>query len=44
MTLVVGSTYGRIRNMFDENNLELTIALPSKPVKVDGFEEVPRSW
>lgn len=39
--LVVGSTYGKIRNMFDEYDNEIEIALPSKPVKVSGFEEVP---
>lgn len=39
--LVVGATYGKIRNMFDENNNELTAALPSKPVKVTGFDSVP---
>lgn len=39
--LVVGGTYGKIRNMFDENNNQLEIALPSKPIKVSGFEDVP---
>lgn len=39
--LVVGATYGKIRNMFDENNNELQIAPPSKPVKVTGFDSVP---
>ncbi|ACI60166.1 translation initiation factor IF-2 [Ureaplasma urealyticum serovar 10 str. ATCC 33699] len=39
--LVVGSTYGKIRNMFDEYDNEIEMALPSKPVKVSGFEEVP---
>ncbi|MCV3743330.1 translation initiation factor IF-2 [Ureaplasma sp. ES3154-GEN] len=39
--LVVGGTYGKIRNMFDENNNEIAQALPSKPVKISGLDEVP---
>ncbi|WP_031489394.1 translation initiation factor IF-2 [Ureaplasma canigenitalium] len=38
--LVVGKTYGKIRNMFDEQNKEVDIAPPSKPVKITGLLEV----
>ncbi|MCV3734562.1 translation initiation factor IF-2, partial [Ureaplasma miroungigenitalium] len=39
--LVVGGTYGKIRNMFDEHNQEVEQALPSKPIKISGLDEVP---
>lgn len=39
--LVVGATYGKIRNMFDEYNNELEIAPPSKPIKISGLDDVP---
>lgn len=40
-TLVVGSTFAKIRKMTDSNGRELTEALPSMPVEVIGLQEVP---
>ncbi|MEZ6132294.1 MAG: translation initiation factor IF-2 [Planctomycetaceae bacterium] len=39
--ILCGTSYGRIRAMYDDNGAELTEAGPSKPVKVSGLNEVP---
>jgi translation initiation factor IF-2 len=39
--IIVGSAYGRIRAMFDENSKEVLIAYPSQPVKITGLSETP---
>jgi len=39
--IVAGTTYGRVRNMFDENGKEVTAALPAQPVQVLGLSAVP---
>lgn len=39
--IVVGTTWGKIRAMFDEYNKAVKVAGPSKPVEVIGLEEVP---
>ncbi|MDE6472964.1 MAG: translation initiation factor IF-2 [Ureaplasma sp.] len=39
--LVIGSTYGRVRIMYDDNGNEVLEAPASKPVKIAGLEEVP---
>ena len=39
--MIAGSSYGKIRAMFDENGHELKIAGPSTPVKVTGLNTVP---
>lgn len=39
--IVVGTTWGKIRAMFDEYNKAVKVAEPSKPVEVIGLEEVP---
>lgn len=39
--LVAGSSYGRVRLMYDENNHEVAVAGPSKPVIISGLESVP---
>jgi translation initiation factor IF-2 len=41
--IVVGSTTGRVRMMFDENGRERTAAPPSTPVQVIGLSEVPQA-
>ena len=41
--LVAGVAYGRIRAMFDERGHKLTEALPSTPVQVLGFDEMPQA-
>lgn len=41
--IVVGSTTGRVRMMFDENGRERTEAPPSTPVQVIGLSEVPQA-
>ncbi len=38
---VVGTTMGKVRGMFDENGNKMNIALPSYPVEIMGFDEVP---
>jgi len=42
-TLLAGTTYGKVRLMSDENGKALRKALPSTPVQVLGFSEVPRA-
>jgi translation initiation factor IF-2 len=39
--MIVGSTYGHIRAMFDESLKEVNVAYPSQPVKITGLSEVP---
>ena len=39
--MIAGSSYGRIRAMFDENGKEVQIAKPSQPVKITGLNIVP---
>ncbi len=39
--MIAGSSYGRIRAMFDENNKEVITAKPSQPVKVTGLNTTP---
>jgi len=39
--LVAGTTYGKIRAMFDDKGRKLNSAGPSTPVEVLGFEELP---
>ncbi|MBR6458830.1 MAG: translation initiation factor IF-2 [Actinomycetaceae bacterium] len=39
--LVVGTAYGRVRAMFDENGFDVTEAEPSRPVQVFGLNSVP---
>jgi translation initiation factor IF-2 len=39
--VVAGTTYGRIRAMFDDKGRKLNSAGPSTPVEVLGFEELP---
>ncbi|MGL5151191.1 MAG: translation initiation factor IF-2 [Clostridium sp.] len=40
-SIVVGSTYGRIRAMFDDTGKKITSAGPSIPVEILGLSEVP---
>ncbi len=40
---LVGTTMGKVRGMFDENGSKITIALPSYPVEIMGFSEVPNA-
>ena len=39
--VVVGSTYGRIRLLQDENKKEVNEALPAKAVRIIGMEHIP---
>ena len=41
--IMSGITYGKVRAMFDENGKSVKQALPSTPVSVLGFNEVPLS-
>jgi translation initiation factor IF-2 len=40
-SILVGSTYGRIRAMFDDKGKKIKVAGPSIPVEVLGLSEVP---
>lgn len=40
---VVGTTMGKVRGMFDENGKKIVVALPSYPVVIMGFDEVPNA-
>ena len=40
-SILVGSTYGRIRAMFDDRGKKIESAGPSIPVEVLGLSEVP---
>jgi translation initiation factor IF-2 len=39
--IIVGSAYGHIRNMLNENKVELTEVLPGQPAKITGLNETP---
>ncbi len=39
--IVCGTSFGRIRAMFTDNDIEVTEALPSMPVKIAGLGHVP---
>lgn len=40
-SIIVGSTYGRIRAMFDDKGKKIKVAGPSIPVEILGLSEVP---
>ena len=40
-SIISGITYGKVKAMFDENGKQVKKALPSTPVAVMGFNEVP---
>ena len=40
-SVVAGDAYGRVRRMVDEHGVDVTEALPSRPVQVIGFTSVP---
>ena len=42
-TLLVGSTYGRVRAMLDEAGKSIDEATPSIPVEIQGLNEVPQA-
>jgi translation initiation factor IF-2 len=42
-SLVVGTTYGKIRAIFDEHGKRLELAIPSTPVGVLGINELPQA-
>ncbi|WP_334100399.1 translation initiation factor IF-2 [Thermotoga petrophila] len=39
--VVASNTYGRVRNLFDDNMRPIREAYPSQPVMILGFEDVP---
>ena len=39
--MIAGSSYGRIRAIFDDNGKEVLSAKPSQPVKITGLNNVP---
>ncbi|MBD3689035.1 translation initiation factor IF-2 [Nanchangia anserum] len=41
--IVVGTSHGRVRAMFDEHGREVAEATPSRPVQVLGLTQVPRA-
>lgn len=41
--VIVGSTFGSIKDMEDENGRKITSALPSKPIVIYGLNEVPNA-
>lgn len=41
--VVVGTSFGRVRAMFDENGAPLAEALPSTPVQIVGLSNVPEA-
>lgn len=40
-SVVAGDAYGRVRRMINENDEDVTEAMPSRPVQVIGFTSVP---
>ncbi|MFL0249851.1 translation initiation factor IF-2 [Clostridium neuense] len=42
-SIIVGSTYGRIRAMFDDKGKKIKLAGPSVPVEVLGLSDVPEA-
>jgi translation initiation factor IF-2 len=41
--IVAGTAYGRVRAMMDDNGEPVDVALPSRPVQVQGLSTVPRA-
>ncbi len=41
--IVAGTAYGKVRAMHDEDGNVLTVALPARPVQVQGLSSVPRA-
>ncbi len=39
--IVVGTTYGKVRTLKNDNNEEIVEALPSTPVSITGINEIP---
>lgn len=39
--MIAGSSYGKVRAMFDDNGKQVSIAKPSQPVKITGLNAVP---
>ena len=39
--IVVGTTYGKVRSLKNDNNEEIVEALPSTPVSITGLNEIP---
>jgi translation initiation factor IF-2 len=39
--LIAGSTYGKVRSMFDDSGRKLSFAGPSSPVEIIGFGSIP---
>lgn len=39
--IAIGSAFGKIRALFDDNGKEIALAIPSQPVKITGLSEVP---
>jgi len=42
-TFISGSTYGKVRALIDDRGKRVTEAIPSTPVEVIGFSEVPQT-
>ncbi|GBE01432.1 translation initiation factor IF-2 [bacterium BMS3Bbin06] len=42
-TFISGSTYGKVRALIDDRGKRVTEAIPSTPVEVIGFSEVPQA-
>ena len=40
---VVGGTFGRIRSMIDDKGNKITKAIPSMPVEITGFNDIPEA-
>lgn len=41
--LILGNTFGKVRTMKDENNVDIYEAYPSKPVVISGLENLPEA-
>ncbi|WP_459554632.1 translation initiation factor IF-2 [Lacunimicrobium album] len=41
--VLCGSTYGRIRSMFDTKGQEISVATPSTPIRIAGLNAVPNA-
>jgi translation initiation factor IF-2 len=39
--IVVGTTYGKVRTLKNDNNVEIVEALPSTPVEITGLNDIP---
>ena len=42
-SVVVGTSYGRVRRMTNDKGKEIKCATPSMPVEIIGLNEVPRA-